>query len=479
LSVTRPGVIRLLICTVLAALATALAPAAAPAAVKRFAPTSVSGHVRTFDVSALKGRDVLGARLVARSRARRVATRVLEGRRVVRVRTPRSWGRVTRSKTRLLVRIRKASAARRKPRPSITTSPAPATTPAPGTAPTSEPGSTTVPAGQPAQTGTCTTEGAGSGVVPGACWRPYSDDSPFNKTIPSDAKVASNSDAIVQRLVGWGTPNHLTAGDADTEYDWWHPTYYPAATDPLFTLHCTAPWGRCAIEGAQVRIPDAARAAGGGDRHLTVVDASSGWEYDLYDVSDKPAGGGTLSFSWGGRTRIDGDGRDSGATASNFGNMAGIIRAPEMRAGDIDHALFMVVKCDSGSHVYPATKSGHSCADSGLPTADAPPMGTRFQLNMSDAQIDALDVPAYRKTILRAMARYGMYFGDTGSNSWGLAAESGSTYTSFGKTDGLVDFAKDAGVPSYNGKYVLNVRDGVDYAKYLRVVDPCTTQGTC
>ena len=74
------------------------------------------------------------------------------------------------------------------------------------------------------------------------------------------------------------------------------------------------------------------------------------------------AGGGTLSFGWGGRTLIDGNGRCSGATGSQFGNMAGSIRAQEMAAGRIDHALFMVVNCDSGGFVYPAGKSGRACA---------------------------------------------------------------------------------------------------------------------
>jgi len=106
-------------------------------------------------------------------------------------------------------------------------------------------------------------------------------------------------------------------------------------------------------------------------------------------------------------------------------------------------------------------------------------MGSRLQLNMSAAQIDALAVPAWKKTILKAMATYGMYFGDTGGGAWGIQAESGSTYTSFGKEDAMVTFARNNGVPTYNGNYVFNIRDGVDWAKYLRLIPPCTTQGTC
>ena len=94
----------------------------------------------------------------------------------------------------------------------------------------------------------------------------------------------------------YGGPAKMTAGDADSVYDYSHPLYYPRSTDPLFTLHCyETSWGTCPIEGHQIRIPDAARPAGGGDAHLTVIDAASGWEYDLYKVRSKPAGGGTSS----------------------------------------------------------------------------------------------------------------------------------------------------------------------------------------
>jgi hypothetical protein len=228
----------------------------------------------------------------------------------------------------------------------------------------------------------------------------------------------------------------------------------------------------------KVRIPDKARPAAGGDAHLTVVDQASGWEYDLYKVRSKPAGGGVLEFRWGGRTRIDGDGRGSDATAARFGNLAGMIRAQEMDTARIAHALFMNATCDSGTYVYPAQKTGRPCSAIGLPNTDAPPMGARLQLTLTPEQINALPVPQWKKTILRAMSEYGMYMGDTGGQ-FGISFESGSTYTSFGVEDQMVRFARENNVPTYNGHYVFNIRDGVDWGRYLRVVDPCVAQGTC
>ena len=98
---------------------------------------------------------------------------------------------------------------------------------------------------------------------------------------------------------------------------------------------------------------------------------------------------------------------------------------------------------------------------------------------MTPEQIDALPVPAWRKTILRAMASYGMYVGDTGGGGWGIKLQSGSTFTSFGFPDLLVQFAQDNGWVPYDTHWVGNLRDGVDWARYLRVIDPCVSLGTC
>jgi hypothetical protein len=226
----------------------------------------------------------------------------------------------------------------------------------------------------------------------------------------------------------------------------------------------------------QIRVPSAARPAAGSDAHMTIVDQAGGWEYPLWGVESKPSGGGTLWFKWShGRVRIDGSGLGGGGTAAHFGNLAGIIRAQEMAAGEINHALFMGVECANGSYVYPAAGKGRTCST----TYNALPTGARLQLNMPEWQIDALPVPAWKKTILRAMATYGMYVGDTGGNAWSIAIESGSTYTSFGYEDQFVAFARANGVPSYNGDYRFDLAEGIDWTRYLRVIDPCTTQGTC
>lgn len=337
------------------------------------------------------------------------------------------------------------------------------------------------PAPQPTlPAGSCAFGSFGVGSWPGTCWRPYSDSSPFNRRLPATPRLHPASEAIVRTVTALGKPSNLVAGNADSADDWGHPTYYSSAADPEFTIACMERWGRCALEGERIRIPDDARPAAGGDGHMTVVDQQSGWEYDMWQVHSKPRGGGRLEISWGGRTRIDGDGLGSDATAARFGNLAGIIRAEEWAAGEINHALFMTINCDAGTHVYPASKSARPCSAIGKSNVGAAPLGARFQLAMSDEEIAALAVPTWKKTLLRAMAHYGMYFGDTGGGpSWGLQVESGSTYTSFGREDALVTFAKSQGVPMWEGDHVFDVKSGVDWERRLRVVDPCEASGTC
>jgi hypothetical protein len=324
------------------------------------------------------------------------------------------------------------------------------------------------------------TEGFGNfgvGRWPGPCWRPYADDSPFNQRIPRRPELDPDSAAIVRRLTGWGAPAELRAGVTGTPGDWQHPIYYPDRDDPEFEVHCVKDWGTCEVEGMRVRIPDAAKPAAGGDGHLTVVDQDTGWEYDFWQVRRKPRGGGRLVVSWGGRTRVDGDGLGSDASAAHYGSLAGIIRAEEMRRGRIDHALFMLVRCDSGRKVYPAQGHGLPCDDS----HGAPSQGSRFQLDLSPTEIEALRVPEWRKTILRAMSEYGLYVGDTtGGTPWNIWFESGASYTSFGRPDPTVGFARRVGIPrSGDGTWYLDWASGINWRRHLRVVDPCVAERSC
>jgi hypothetical protein len=335
-----------------------------------------------------------------------------------------------------------------------------------------------------------------AGSWPTACWRPYADTSFFNTPLPPNARLlngsAAASQAMVAKIMTMGTvpalPTNPTPGG-----DYYHPLFFSKPSDPLYTISCTKYGGECEIAGMQVRIPAAAKPAEGSDGHMTVIDQASGWEYDFWQVQTNPLPeqGGAIVVSYGGRTRIDGPGGGdadsaSDANAAHTGNAGGVIRFQELTAGRIDHALFLMVGCSNGTYVYPGRGKAALCAD----PANAPASGQWLRLNMTAAEIDALPVSSWQKTIFKAFATYGGVVADTGGNeSIGFQLESPRTYTSFGAENPWVSWAAaERSKPNSNitlhtssgtNRYKLWPGNGIDFASRVHVIDPCVIQRTC
>lgn len=452
----RVQLFRAALLALLAAFTISLQPApaqAAPGSVKAYKPVARSGATLIFRVSGVKPARVAAARLrvgrsVRKVRAARVRAAVAR-RQTVRLRVLGGRRKARRLQRRTRLVLRTASGAR------VASS-------------SSRPPARSCP------------EAYGSFSAtnrPPGCWRPYGDSSPFNLRLPANPVLAPNSSAMVRTVTGWGGPDTVSNASTETGGDWLHPIYYSKPSDPVYTVHCTKSWGRCEVEGARVRIPAAARPAAGGDAHLTVIDQTGNWEYDFWQVKSKTSG--RIEISWGGMTRIgtpDADGLGSNATAGNYGALAGLIRAQELAAGRIDHALFMSVKCASGQKVFPSQGTGLKCSSG---AGSAPTMGSRFFLDMSEAEIEALNAPRLKKTILHAMAEYGMYVGDTGARPWAVAVESGTSYTSFGQDDPLERMFSKLPHKEWEGHRYVDIASGVNWAARLKVAAPCTANRTC
>lgn len=327
----------------------------------------------------------------------------------------------------------------------------------------------------------------GAGNWPSGTWRPYQAGSAFNRRVSGENGTRHpRSQSMVSQVLASGPPAKLLAGTSGTSRDFDHPVYFARRTDPVYRLQTTRPWGRNVIDGARIHVPRQARPAGGDDGHMTVIQPD-GMEYDLWQVQSGPRHRGRLRFGWGGRLPIEGDGRRSGATAAEFGSAAGIIRGAELRAGRIDHALALVVRCtaadlrfgfgvrpaarhDPGSSfVYPATKGATVCRGG---AKNAPPAGARFRLRLTERQLASLRAPVWKRTILRALVEYGAYVTDTGGSGFSLLMESGSSFTSFGAPDPIVEVAQRSGVPRVDGTYALDFASGVNWKRDLEVVVP-------
>jgi hypothetical protein len=333
-------------------------------------------------------------------------------------------------------------------------------------------------------------------IVTARCLRPYTSASIFNRRLPAAPPVAAESSSIVSNLVangmhfpGDGTGFALTTTEARIA------VYYSSPTDPLVRIHCTFRFGantctganRYNIDGRLIRVPSVAQPAPGSDKHMTIVDQANGREYDFEHATWAP-GHETLNVWSGAEVPIGtdvGNGLGSGATAADFANLAGLITAPELANGQINHALSIVVPCTRG-YVFPATlANGFPCSQ--MPTyqqsGDAAPLGTLFQLDMSDAQIAASGAPSWEQTIMTAMAHYGMYVNDTGDPGdpvdIALEAVSDVSSTVYGGSPPLADFIGASGGsydPTTDQWTVIGPAIPVTA---LRVISPCFARDTC
>jgi hypothetical protein len=341
----------------------------------------------------------------------------------------------------------------------------------------------------------CTSGTFGPGSWPCSDWRPYSSSSPFNTRIGANPEVVSNSQAAVDRLTARGKINSLVAGDPDRGAS---PTFWSAPDDPAYRVECESFGGRCSISGMEVRIPDQAKPQGGyaqlkhcegctanngdwdHDAHMTIVDQASGWEYDFWAVHSKS--GGVVQIGWGGRTRIDGDGLGSAGVAAGFGNLAGVIRAPEFVTGHINHALTIAVPCVTGT-VWPATGSAWDCAQHQMASNNRLALGSRVQLRISDEELARL--PTWQRGIARALRDYGGYVNDTtgDESQWGPSLEGAATYIDFGHTDpnaSVSPFDDTGGDYNHNGwrETWFYLFRRIDWNR-LRVLAPCDPAAGC
>jgi hypothetical protein len=325
-----------------------------------------------------------------------------------------------------------------------------------------------------------------AGNWPPACWRPYSNESPFNSLIPDNPRLHPDSNAIVKRLSSDYRIGQLQAGTARQSNDHGHPIYYASANDPLVRVDCRQ-YCSGVSDGQRLRIPAGAEPAFGVDHHMDVIEPD-GTEWTLWHA--QAPRGGTIVVGEAKKTPggISGLGIGGGVDAAHFGLAAGMIRAQELRAGRINHALVGDAPCATGRNVWPSEGAGGStCDEDGTSNTNALTMGMRLQLDpsyMTNARLATY--PRWKQIVLRAYRDYGLYVEDTcGCDTWGAPfSESGTQYVSLGFPDKFEAWARDvhnAGqrdVDSYDGDYVFHLEENVNWS-HLRIIDPCVTHRSC
>lgn len=262
---------------------------------------------------------------------------------------------------------------------------------------------------------------------------PFSASSFWNTALPADAPLAANSGALVRSFNNQWRTFYGTVGINTNDYS--IPIYtVPASQAPVsvsIARGCNQDPGLLDQLSA-VPIPDDAQPANGGDHSLVIWQPATDTEWELWIAQH--AFDGSWSACWGGR--IQSVSKEPGVfpnpygvAASGLSYLAGSMKVSEFQAGEMKHALaVVVVHTTAGTQVAPATRNdGNSTAP------DAIPEGTRFRLDPS-VDVTKLGLSDTGITIARALQTYGMFVTDT-SGAVVLMAEDGQPYVAAGLAD--------------------------------------------
>jgi hypothetical protein len=147
-----------------------------------------------------------------------------------------------------------------------------------------------------------------------------------------------------------------------------------------------------------------------GDRHVLVLQSGNCRLYELYNARRSArgweAGSGAVFNLRSNALRPEGF---TSADAAGLPIFPLLVRYPEVRSGQIDHALRVTVASTQRGYIHPATHFASSSSD-----PDLPPMGLRLRLK---ASYSLAHFHGESLVVLRALKRYGLIVADNGS-SW-------------------------------------------------------------
>lgn len=228
---------------------------------------------------------------------------------------------------------------------------------------------------------------------------PFPSNSIWNTPLPAKPTLDVQNDAKMRYWV----ENELRYPNMPL-HAWNTPVAVAKPDSPRYTVSCTIYACPTLGQFGPIPIPNGSRPDATPDGHLAVWDPATHREWDLWAAKCCWSVGSGGAFSTDTTGPVSG-----GGNAAGFPELAGIIRPEELKAGRIDHALvFAQPDVNSTGHVCPAT---HHDGASTHPLVLRE--GSLLQLDPA-LNVDALPIPAWQKTIARALQRYGMYLEDGG-----------------------------------------------------------------
>lgn len=229
-----------------------------------------------------------------------------------------------------------------------------------------------------------------------AALHPFASSSAWNTAIGSGASFQSKTTAA--------TASFLSSKPVINRSSWSVALRRAATSDPMVTL--TAVRNK---KTYTIRIPANTVATAGTDRHVTVIQPDGVTAYDMYKLTQ------VSSTKWSAEYVIvkdlRGNGIESGVRASGLPAFAGLIRAHELAASNIPHALAIGVPgtaLKSGPR-WPATRQDSDAATS---YTGSLPMGSLAAIP-GNVDINSLGLTsAEGRALARALQNYGAYVVD-------------------------------------------------------------------
>ncbi|CAI8821753.1 hypothetical protein [Methylocaldum szegediense] len=240
--------------------------------------------------------------------------------------------------------------------------------------------------------------------------RPFGPNAPWNRPVKVLPRHPQ-SDVLAERLWMFGPSR---PGNFNLSFSGYT---YPVYTVDSATVAVWVQAGMGNLNGTQIPWNPNWRAASGSDSQVIILDPATGREWDLWQVNAK----GTRVFVSNGNlvpgsylTKEDGFKPSRGC---GIPYLAMLVRPEEIAQGKIEHALSMPIRNTAQTFVPPATKSDGKTTENGIP------MGTRFALDITDAEIDAwvnslprqlpLQTRRSARIIAVALRDYGWFITDT------------------------------------------------------------------
>jgi hypothetical protein len=346
---------------------------------------------------------------------------------------------------------------------------------------------------------------------------------PVNPPLASYSQAVANYFAAFEKPIGADPLPNVTksASGLVSDRGYSYPTYDSYATDPLVTVSCATPsWGcpnaqtaDSSLEPGEVKLPNgqvhvpaafwpegpsAGNGAPMGDNHNAVVDHSFDPPlvcdfYQQWAPSSSSgylfAAGDTLKVTNGSCNPMTVTGVPRGVANHGHISFPGIsLRASEVVAGHVGHALGIGVNCANSPTVFPSEGvSDETCPGAG------PHYGDHLWIDLSDDEIDALVGPDDAvKTVYKALHDYGGYVVDTGFGSSTVGSfvhsQDDVSTVALGKPGPWAQFFASEAVPvSSDGRfywYLSNSSWGGTlgaawWQAHLKTLDPCVAQGNC